>query len=858
MNRTHWSLARHAGPTRGFSLPDAPKHYPPDLTLEPEHMALAVTIDPVGRRAVGSNTLRVRARQDGVTRLQLDAIDLRDIAVPTPGVSVRVGDRTIELRWASPFALDEVREVTVTYRVEDPVTGLLFQPYAAELDDAPAFAITDNETERARYWMPCIDHPLVRTTLSFAITTDAAFTVLANGVEVGRLDHADGTRTTRWSLEQRCPSYLACFAVGPFISLKDGEVNGVPCETFALPPFQKNHLQRSFGRTTEMIKWLPERLGMPFPYPKYFQVAVPAVGGAMENISLVSWDESFLLDDATATEWTRLLDQINVHELAHSYFGDAIVCRDFAHAWLKESWATYIEQCWFEHIAGKDEARYEYLLAAESYFEEADGQYVRPLVTREFHSSFEMYDMHLYPGGACRLHNLRQRLGDEVFWRGVATYVNRYAGKTVETDHFRFALEEVSGRSLGPWFDQWIHGKGYPKLRAQWRWDDEARQGTLTLEQKQLDTEAGVDVFTFPLEVAFTHAGVRTVRTLDVDRALHSFVIPLDTEPDTIRIDPNCAVLHRLEFAPSEAMLRRQLAEDPDVLGRILAGRELCKTGSVRNLRAVIDAWHTEAFWGVRTEWAKALVASRRELAIEALPRLIRDEREPVALVPLFAAVGDIRDAGIEDALLARLDAGLPPRAAGEAWRAVGRQRSRRAVERLLVAVEREGFMGWEQGGALLGLAATRHKHAAARLVEALRPAGCDPRARRWAALAAGRMIGELDLGRRRDDLAEALHRCLDDVNPQVRQYAVRGIRAGKHPASIAALERYQRHISQQDRVAAMQVVAEIRDAERARPSGRDAELDALDRRLRSLEHLVETLRTGPISRPERDDEDPS
>jgi hypothetical protein len=93
-------------------------------------------------------------------------------------------------------------------------------------------------------------------------------------------------------------------------------------------------------------------------------------------------------------------------------------------------------------------------------------------------------------------------------------------------------------------------------------------------------------------------------------------------------------------------------------------------------------------------------------------------------------------------------------------------------------------------------------------------------------------------------------------VNPQVRQYAVRGIRAGKHPASIAALERYQRHISQQDRVAAMQVVAEIRDTERARPSGRDAELDALDRRLRSLEHLVETLRTGPIPRPERADED--
>jgi hypothetical protein len=88
-----------------------------------------------------------------------------------------------------------------------------------------------------------------------------------------------------------------------------------------------------------------------------------------------------------------------------------------------------------------------------------------------------------------------------------------------------------------------------------------------------------------------------------------------------------------------------------------------------------------------------------------------------------------------------------------------------------------------------------------------------------------------------------------------VRQYAVRGIRAGKHPSSIAALERYQRHVSQQDRVAAMQVVAEIRDAERSRPSGRDAEVEALERRLRSLEHLVETLKTGPFPRREPEDD---
>ena len=52
-----------------------------------------------------------------------------------------------------------------------------------------------------------------------------------------------------------------------------------------------------------------------------------------------------------------------------------------------------------------------------------------------------MYDRHLYPGGAARLHTLRGELGDEAFWSGVQRYVKRYAGQVVETDDFRRELE---------------------------------------------------------------------------------------------------------------------------------------------------------------------------------------------------------------------------------------------------------------------------------------------------------------------------------------------------------------------------------------------------------------------------------
>jgi aminopeptidase N len=133
-------------------------------------------------------------------------------------------------------------------------------------------------------------------------------------------------------------------------------------------------LQLSFRATPHMLPWLQRKVGVAFPFPKYYQIVAADVGGAMENISLVTWDSIFLLDPIWQREFrvymvscalfscslkrrctrtshdqfvfthshshTHLQDTTNVHEMAHSYFGDALVCRHFEHSWLKESWAT--------------------------------------------------------------------------------------------------------------------------------------------------------------------------------------------------------------------------------------------------------------------------------------------------------------------------------------------------------------------------------------------------------------------------------------------------------------------------------------------------------------------------------------
>lgn len=72
----------------------------------------------------------------------------------------------------------------------------------------------------------------------------------------------------------------------------------------------------------------------------------------------------------------------------------------------------------------------------------------------------------------------------------------------------------------------------------------------------------------------------------------------MSAEPQQVRFDPKYKVLHKLEFNPGDALLRHQVREAQDVIGRILAGYELVKTGKRANIEAVIEAYFAEPFWG--------------------------------------------------------------------------------------------------------------------------------------------------------------------------------------------------------------------------------------------------------------------
>jgi len=841
MTLRHRTDSRLEAAVASFASPGVEPRYAPDLRIAPTHRDLAVAIDLDAQSVEGTLVLTVEARGPGrelrLNAMDLDVLEVEDLSGAQ--LTVSISDEAIDIRWPHLLLAGETAQIRVRWTVTKPAAGLVFSAPDEANPDRPRFAATDHETERARYWLPCVDHPHARPTVELRVRAEADATVLGPGAKAGEDEHADGTKTTTWRLEQPCPSYLLCFAVGEFITVDQGEHDGVPLQLFTTPDHSVEDLGRAFARADEMMAFLTERLAQPFPYPKYWQFAVPGIGGAMENISLTSWDDKFVGDERFHAERGWLVSLINLHEMAHTWFGDALGCREFAHSWLKESWATYMESVWLEHDAGDDEMLWQLHEELRAYRSEADSRYVRAISTRSFDSSWDLFDQHLYPGGAVRLHMLRKHLGDDVFWAGVQAYVADNLHQVVETADFRRSLERVSGRNLGRFFDEWFCSPGYPKLKLNWSWDSERSEGVLTVEQTQVSKARGVGLFHFDLEVAFEiEDGLWVRRTMAVGERHQALTAELPGKPLQIVPNPELAAVCSIDFQPGK-MVRRSVEHASTVAGRCWAADALARKAGRKDVAALAEAALTEEHWGVRIALARALAKAQTNDAASALVAMLEQEEDPRVQGDVTLAAGRYRSAAIAGALWQWLESDERPwLARANALTALGKQRGADPVALLVseIAGDRTAWR-WVSRGAIAGLAETRVAEALAPIQEMLAD-GAVPE--RWMA-ARSLAAAKWQAPGLRQAAREALEAALRDESNSVRVSAVHGLAGLGEPDGARAIDDALRRFPVQDQPGARRLAGKLRTGggDAGKVAGLNKEVQRLTDRLRKLEERL-------------------
>ena len=334
-------------------------------------------------------------------------------------------------------------------------------------------------------------------------------------------------------------------AAGEFTEIRDAW-RGRPV-TYLLPASKVTFARRTFGKTPRMMEFFSKKIGYDYPWAKYSQVAITHfMFGGMENTSATTLADTSVHDPSLPGESP---DSLVAHELAHQWWGDLVTCRDWAHAWLNEGFATYFALLWTEHERGDKAFREEVAATAKEYMQSPAAR-TRPLVYNVYRRPFDLFfDGVIYPKGALVLHMLRHVVGDEAFFEGVGIYARRHEFSNATTDDLEAAMEEASGQQLDWFFDEWTEGIGYPDFEVATSWD--ASAGTLTLRVRQKQAEGSGQVFRMPIDVRIeTGTTARTERVL-VDARENTFTFPLAAKPKSVDVDPDDWVLKRIDVLGS-------------------------------------------------------------------------------------------------------------------------------------------------------------------------------------------------------------------------------------------------------------------------------------------------------------------
>lgn len=413
--------------------------------------------------------------------------------------------------------------------------GLYFINPKGEDKTKPTQIWTQGETEANSVWFPTIDKPNQKTTEEILMTVPAKYITLSNGKLVSQKKNADGTRTDYWKMDLPHAPYLFFMGVGDFAKVTDKwkgkEVSYYVDKEYA-PVARK-----IFGLTPEMISYFSKITGVEYPWVKYSQMtAHDYVSGAMENTTAT------LHSDAAQQDARELVDgnaweSTIAHELFHQWFGDYVTTESWSNITVNESFANYSETLWNEYKYGKDAGDEQNYTDMQGYLFSNSNK--KDLVRFYYSDKEDVFDAVSYNKGGRILHMLRNYVGDAAFFKALNLYLTTNKFKSAEAQQLRLAFEEVTGRDLNWFWNQWYYGSGQPALDIKYGYDAATKNASVIVTQ----TQAGDKIFKLPVAIDVYEGGQKTRHQVWVENKSDTFYFKSEEKPDLINFDGDKVLL---------------------------------------------------------------------------------------------------------------------------------------------------------------------------------------------------------------------------------------------------------------------------------------------------------------------------
>lgn len=508
-------------------------------TFDVQHYLIRTSFDRKSKTIFGDTTITLKPLNKDFKSVELDAANLNfefvKLEPADKDLDFKTDDDKIIIELGKKYSPKDVIKIRLKYSAK-PKKGVYF--VNAETNGGiirrDAQIWTQGEAAEAHYWFPSYDFPDDKATSEQFITVDAGETAISNGELLERLQNTDGTQTFHYKMNLPHATYLISFIVGKYLKVSDIYKN-IPLGIY-LYPGKEELAKTAFGNTREMMRIFEELTGIGFPFNKYDQTIVNHFSfGGMENITATTFsDAQIFFSDINKS----VVEDVVSHELAHSWFGNLVTCRNWSELWLNEGFATFMEAAYREKMYGRDD----YLRKIKDDSLEYFAEEVR---TRQKHGLFnqfarpddDIFDAVAYQKGGNVIHMLRETVGDKAFWKAVNIYLNKYKFGSVETKDLEKVFEDVSKKDLKWFFDQWVYGTGYPNLVVKYRYDAATKMLTLNIEQVQDTEDSTIRAFLLPLDVEITTANGIVNEKVTISKSEESFSFKIADSPTSLILD---------------------------------------------------------------------------------------------------------------------------------------------------------------------------------------------------------------------------------------------------------------------------------------------------------------------------------
>lgn len=527
--------------TPAFASTDPyPKNPNIDIINYTFDLELSDTTDMIRAKA----SLTFLTNKEGIDKLRLDLVDKKALlegkgmvvrSVESNGKSLPYSHESNVLWVQLPSSgVDQEQTITIVYE-GIPNDGLKIAPN--KYGDRTFFS--DNWPDKAKNWLPVVDHPYDKATCAFKVTAPAHYQVVSNGLKIEESDLGNHMRMTHWKQSVPIACWLYVLGVAEFAVQYVDTFDNKSIQTWVYKQDREAGFYDFAVPTKDVLQFYSDYVG-PFAYEKLANIQSNSVGGGMEAASAILYGDNAVVGDRNEG-WRNVV----IHEIAHQWFGNAVTEYDWDDVWLSEGLTTYFTLRYIKHAYGYDAFVDGLEDARKEVIKLSDNKEDYTIVHDNLQDMAQVTSGLTYQKGAWITHMICNFIGEEAFHQGIRAYYKQYFNGNATTTDLRLALEKASGKDLKPFFEQWLYQGGYPKLKGTWHYD--TKNKNIVVELKQVQDEKYN--FKMPLEIGITDANdIQHIQTITLDQRTIKISFPSAEVPKILTLDPETKLLAEWDF----------------------------------------------------------------------------------------------------------------------------------------------------------------------------------------------------------------------------------------------------------------------------------------------------------------------